>query len=257
MNDETIERLNRLNLDFYSGRADDFSRTRETPWPGWERLVDTVLEGHSGKRPGKQLAILDVGCGNARFAGFLHQRIGGFDYQGVDSSRELLGIATAILAALPGVASELLEIDLARQPIGDLLGDFRFDLIAAFGLIHHIPGLEQRRALLADLAQLLHPGGHLAIAFWQFADSERFQRRMVAWSDFNDTSAEPVDLEQLEPGDHLLTWGQRSTAVRYCHHSDDAEVEDLTSSLGLEPAESFRSAEAIDRLNRYELMRRP
>lgn len=257
MNDQTIERLNRLNSEFYSHSADDFSSTRETAWPGWERVVEGVREAGLDAR----LSVLDVGCGNARFAGFLHQRLGSFDYQGLDSSRELLGIADSILAALPGVSSELLEIDLTRKRIPDLLGDLRFDLVAAFGLTHHLPGLDRRRALLADLGRLLRPGGLLAVAFWQFADSERFQRRMVAVEEFNATAAndpiDPIDPSQLERGDYLLTWGQRSSVVRYCHHSDDSEVEELVSSLGLEPMASFRSDAAVDRFNLYRLLRRP
>jgi SAM-dependent methyltransferase len=205
----------------------------------------------------RPLSVLDAGCGNGRFGRFLEARLDpGFDYTGIDSSARLLEHARSRLSATRG-RRELHEIDLLHETLSSRLPESRFDLVAAFGLTHHLPGLDRRRTLLHDLAQLVAPKGLLAIAFWQFADEQRFRRRMVDWQSFNARDAEPVELDQLEPGDHLLNWGTRSNVVRYCHHSDDREIELLISDIGLESTTSFRSAAEIDRLNAYRLLRRP
>ena len=204
MNRATVDRLNRLNQSFYESHGDHFSDTREGPWPGW----DTILEHLPS--PDRPLSILDAGCGNGRFGRYLETRLKGrFDYTGIDASNRLLEHARSRLSDESG-ARELLVVDLLNEPPSDRFPDRQFDLVAAFGLTHHLPGLLNRRALLLDLAHLVAPGGILAVAFWQFGEQERFQRRMVSWEEHNSTAAEPIDLDQLEPGDHLLTWGQRS-----------------------------------------------
>jgi SAM-dependent methyltransferase len=247
LNQATVERLNRLNRDFYESHGDDFSGTREGHWPGWQTVLDYLR--------GDPRWILDAGCGNGRFGRFLESRLAEpFDYVGIDASERLLEHARSRLTPGRG-RRELVLVDLLDSAPSTVLPPDRFDLIAVFGLTHHLPGLHRRRALLADLAALLAPGGDLVVAFWQFAEEERFRRRMVDWEVFNSTASEPVDLGQLEPGDHLLTWGQRSAAVRYCHHSDDLEIEQLVRELGLDEVARFRSPAPIDRLNLYVQLR--
>ena len=66
MDTETINRLNAINHAFYATVADDFDQTRGTAWPGWKRLLPYLTT---------PLSVLDVGCGNARFALFLHDNL--------------------------------------------------------------------------------------------------------------------------------------------------------------------------------------
>ena len=251
MNRTTVERLNRLNLEFYSLRSAEFSRTRGAPWGGWGRVVEAALAGRSGER----LSVVDVGCGNGRFATYLHERAPAFDYVGVDSSAELLEIASRSLELLPGVDHELLDLDLTHELPSARLCDRAFDLIVAFGLLHHIPGSTTRRDLLSDLRRLLSPTGVIALGFWQFADHERFRRRLIHWADYNRRTDHPVDLDQLEPGDHLLAWGDDPPALRYCHHADPAEVASLQEAAGLSPSETYTADGAPGTLNLYTLFR--
>ncbi len=250
MNRATVERLNRLNRDFYSERAGEFDRARDRPWQGWERVAEAI--GRAA--PGRRLSVLDAGCGNGRFASFLHERVGGFDYVGLDSSPRLLDLARARIAPLDGVGGRLIEADLSTERPGAVLAGRRFDLVAAFGLLHHVPSLALRAELLSRLAGLVAPGGLLAIAFWQFARYERFRRRFVDWEAFNRTAAEPVDLGELEDGDHLLAWGDDPKAVRYCHWSSPEEVRALIASAGVESFELY-SGRGGDRFNLYALIR--
>lgn len=62
MDTKTINHLNAINRAFYATVANDFDQTRGTAWPGWKRLQPYLT---------LPLSVLDVGCGNARFALFL------------------------------------------------------------------------------------------------------------------------------------------------------------------------------------------
>src|SRR5215216_4249990 len=66
MDTDTINRLNAINRTFYATVADDFDQTRGTAWPGWQRLLPYLST---------PLSVLDVACGNARFALFLHDNL--------------------------------------------------------------------------------------------------------------------------------------------------------------------------------------
>ena len=72
MQQETIKMLNQLNRDFYYRVADDFSESRQYYWPGWQKIP---LFFKKNQQNAKKIQVLDVGCGNARFAKFLKKNI--------------------------------------------------------------------------------------------------------------------------------------------------------------------------------------
>lgn len=216
---------------------------------------------------GEPLTILDVGCGNGRFADYLSSRFDGrIRYFGVDDSREMLGLARQRLSALPSVELRLRQWDLVGGDLGELTGDWNFHLIVAFGVLHHIPGLDRRRQLLQYLTERLEPGGHLSLSFWQFGEQERFQVRFVDWSEYNLASSEVIDLDQLEGGDHLLAWGGEEDPARecegrlrprrYCHHTTEHEAQMLVDGLGLSTRDSFRSDGGSRDLNLYYVLQK-
>jgi hypothetical protein len=97
-------------------------------------------------------------------------------------------------------------------------------------------------------------GGVLAVARWRFAERERFDAKRIAWEAWNQRAPTPIDPARLEPGDHLLRWGEDG-AVRYCHGVDAAEFEELTAGLGLSLAERYRSDGREEDLNEYAIFR--
>jgi SAM-dependent methyltransferase len=223
------------NREFYQAHAAHFSATREHPWPGWQRIADGL--SHPGS-----LDVLDVGCGNGRLGAYLQsaRTPAPLRYTGVDGCAPLLADARK---RLPDAV--LREADLVQDPLDQALPRGPFDLVCAFGVLHHVPGFNRRRALVEALAERVEPNGWLALAFWRFAERPRFTHRTRDWS-----LLPAIDPGALEPGDHLLGWGQAG-AVRYCHASDDREIDALVERLGLPLRDDFEADGREGDLNRY------
>ena len=244
MDPTTQAALRRINRDFYSRHAADFDRTRHPGgWPGWQRVVEAAA-----RLTHRPLRVLDLGCGNGRFALFLTRKpelLGHtpFTYQGIDLSNELIDHARAATAGL----------DHVRFRIGDIeecsLNELTYDLVTLFGVLHHLPGFDTRRRTLRRAASAAAPGGLLALTCWQFAADPGFERRRLDW-----TSEADVDPAEVEPGDHLLRWGPaESQARRYCHHTDEPELDRLASGLQLAEVARYRSDGPGGRQNLYWL----
>lgn len=245
MDRKTILALCALNRRFYATRAGEFDHKRSGAWPGWERVVAAL--------PQRPVRVLDVGCGNGRLARYLLGRASvPVSLLGIDSCAALLERARAGTPA--GADVRYVEGDVLAQADLTLPAAVRdaapFDLVALFGFLHHVPGADTRRRLLARLADALAPGGLLAVSLWRFG-GERFARKQVDW---RDAAVPGVDLAALEPGDHLLAWGEGGDAVRYCHLIDEAEEARLVAGLPLLPVAAF---DGEDGLNRYVLLTRP
>ncbi|HYO87439.1 MAG TPA: class I SAM-dependent methyltransferase [Candidatus Limnocylindrales bacterium] len=238
MDEATAQRLNDLNQRFYQTVSVSFDQSRQSAWPGWSRL----LEHLPARRP---LRVLDAGCGNGRLALFLARAGMMLDYAGVDSSAALLGAAERALTALPNVTAAVIEADFIMDH--EALPDEPYDLVALFGVLHHVPGIARRQALIAALAARTAPGGLLAFTAWRFLDTPRFQQRLLA---------PPADLA-LEADDYLLDWraGEAPT-LRYCHYCDDAELETLAKASGLTRIGGYRADGQTGGLNAYCLLRR-
>lgn len=252
MDEKTIRALNAINRSFYREAAAAFSATRRDPWPGWERLPP-LIEAHLSER---DLQVLDVGCGNGRFAAFLAaalpERCASLRYCGIDASGPLLEAVRA--RDLPFAEVETRPADVVETPIEDLLGARRFSLIAVFGVLHHVASERRRRRLLQSLAARLEAGGLLALAFWRFEASERFRRKQRPWEEFNTAAREPIDVAELEAGDRLLPWGENGRAVRYCHFADEEETGRLVQATSLCVAATYTADGREGNLNRYFIL---
>ena len=255
----TRRQLLRLSTDFYRAHATDFDASRgHHPWPGWERLLEWLPE------PGATtLAVLDVGCGNARLATFLSNAGHRLRYVGVDANRALLGAARERLAPELIDRVELIESDfLATASPGESLPEGPFDLVALFGVLHHVPGRDWRIQLVRELMERAAPGGLVAVAAWQFAGRDRFERRRVEWNEIGPIEGEAIDPTQLEEGDLLLRFGSDpERPPRYCHQVADRELDDLETELvafglDVDPVGDYRADGSEGDLNRYRVLRR-
>ena len=201
-----------------------------------------MLELAEAQTGGQPLDVLDVGCGNGRFAAFLADRCARYRYLGIDASAELLAHARARGSADAPVRYR--QADFLEKPIEP---GQRFSLVVLFGVLHHVPGRRQRLALVQSMARCLRTPGLLVLTAWKF---DAFRKRSRPWREFNRTAKEPIDLDQLEPGDHLLPWGN-GDGIRFCHFADDAEIEAISREACLDPIAAFSADGPSSDLNRY------
>lgn len=239
MDEKTRLDLLALNRLFYEAGAERFSATRQRPWPGWRELLPDL------RAAGPGAGVLDVGCGNGRFAAFLAaEGLLAEAYLGIDGSAGLLADARAL--DLPGC--EYRQVELGLLPgLASLPGE-PFGLIAVFGVLHHLPGRAARLAWLAGLTGRLAPGGLLILSFWLLDRyPARFQKLL---------RPAPELAGRLEAGDALLSFAGREELRRYCHFPDDAEIAAAGALPGCELVRTFRADGPSGADNLYAVLRR-
>jgi SAM-dependent methyltransferase len=139
----------------------------------WSRLVggargrSTVVRDHVRPRPGAR--ILDLGCG----PGELVEHLGDVRYVGIDVSDRYIARARYAFG------------DRAEFRVGDatsLDGDLRdFDLVLAFGVIHHLDD-EGARRLLGGAKAALGPSGRFVSVDPSVTSDDRVAARvLVSW----------------------------------------------------------------------------
>ena len=115
-----------------------------------------------------------------------------------------------------------------------------------------------RRQLLRWAAESLRTGGLLLVSHWQFEGVQGLDDRRIEWEKAPECGIN--ETADLEPGDHLLAWGQlkrlAASRYRYCHHTTDREADDLTKGLPLQLASQFRSDGRTGGLNLYRVYKR-
>ena len=171
-------------------------------------------------------------------------------YTGLDFSQPLLNVArqgwedapaTFVRADLSSAGWEKTVISKLASPAG------RFDVVVCFAVLHHIPGLDLRLAILQKVRNLLTPGGRFIHSEWQFMNSEKLKSRIQPWEVVGLTDGE------VDPGDHLLDWRSGGHGLRYVHQFDEAELESLAGASGFRVGESFYSDGDNDRLGLYQI----
>ena len=133
-------------------------------------------------------------------------------------------------------------------------------LTVCFGFMHHVPDGTLRRAVLDALVDATAPDGIVAVSFWRFMDDPRLARKARAadGAAAADPPFEGFSPAALEPGDHFLGWQDDPRPLRYCHHFDEAEIDELASSVASQARETARfSADgASGTLNRYLVLQK-
>ena len=232
MEEKIIQKLLLLNQKFYDGLAAPFAESRSRPQPGFFRILDHL--------PAPCDYFLDVACGEGRLGRFLLARRKIRWYTGVDFSAELLAKAQAI------TMGDFYQRDISRP--GSLYGLGSYDCMACLAAMQHLPGQATRINLLREMKLCLRPEGRLIISNWQFLESARQRRKIVAWAQVD------IDEEEVGAKDYLLTWQRGGYGLRYVSLIDEEETAVLAAAAGLEIIEQFRSDGKEGNLSLYTVL---
>ena len=252
MRESVRQRLLELNRDFYAQVAEPFDATRQQATPGLAAILpyfggDTKdLPGFPKPGRSNRLSVVDVGCGNGRFARLLDEAGIACDYTGVDGSRDLLALAADATRELANVRCHFVLGDLSDPGWSERSGDGDFDRLLCTATLQHLPGYDLRLAVVREFAHLCR--GTIVLSFWQFLTSERFRARLIDWS------AVGLDAADVEAGDALLPWKQGVSATRYVHQVDETELHRLATDAGLTLAHTFRADGKEGNLNLYAIL---
>lgn len=261
------QRLIELNNRFYRLNAPSFSRTRQAPWPGWERALEVAGEllGHGQGDPDRPFRVFDLACGNLRFEAFLAEEADRpLELYGVDSCDELAFDESGHADSVTGFMYrklDVLEALMGKSRGGAaLLADVpAADLSVCFGFMHHVPGVELREDVLRMLLARTRAGGIAAVSFWAFAEDPRLARKAVGATAraAKEPPFEGFSTRSFEPGDYLLDW-QGAAPYRYCHSFGEDEISRLAEAVSGDADEvgRFSADGRTGNLNRYLILRR-
>ena len=256
----TAARLIELNRDFYDRFGSAFSATRHRIQPGVRRVLD-LLKGDE--------SILDLGCGNGELARELTKRGHLGSYLGVDFSLPSLRDAEVLPKDF---AARFVEADLTSPSLIDVIarsreaatkqshvhegiassgyrppGNDMFDIVFCFAVLHHIPSYALRLRLLRIVHELLKDDGLFIHSNWQFLNSEKLKARIQPWE------AVAIPSSAVDPGDFLLDWRGGGKGLRYVHHFDEKELDELAKASGFHVSRKFCSDGEGGRLGLYQI----
>ncbi len=257
--------LSSITTRFYKSNSSSFSSTRSRPWAGWYELAKFLRTQNFGED------ILDIASGNLRFENFLQSEFSDkqFKFVCVDNCSDLTrGYNTDSINVVSNHL-EFIDVDIIEcllnseliVPLDDKIQNNKFDLVVSFGFMHHIPGSALRMSFITKLFELAKSGGFIAISFWRFADDPRFykkakrehQNAMDYLFDSSEFSSTISNIE-LETGDFLLGWNNKSATFRYCHSFSEEEIEnivDMSKSYNISLAHRFRADGRTEDANEY------
>lgn len=190
MNLKAVKDILKLNKDFYQSISKEFLLTRQRPWEGWNRAVESTIEALGiGK---EKIKVLDLGCGNGRFYDFISKKIENIEYTGVDINNDFIREGLEKYKEAKFIKEDIFE------NLDSIKG--KYNIITVFGVTHHIPDDSFRSQWLSKLPNLLNKKGVLILTFWNFKD---------------------------KPGDYFLWWKERKDAKRYCHQYSEKEIDTI------------------------------
>ncbi|MDP4023371.1 class I SAM-dependent methyltransferase [Methylobacterium sp. NEAU 140] len=149
-------------------------------------------------------------------------------YTAVDPSRPMLDGARASVA----VAGLDARVDFRAGRVEDLPAGARFDAATLIGVLHHLPGDDAKRAILAALAARLEPGAPLVLAGNRSTYASR-PLFLSAW-------AERWRLHGADDAEVAVKLGRILDAAE--PPASDAAVLDLLHGAGFVAAEMFFSS---------------
>ena len=233
MKPKTAAQLIEINRQFYQTFGGAFSRTRGRIQPGVRKIVEQI---------GRELPLLDVGCGNGEFIRQLAENGHRAPILGVDFSLPLLEDAVRIPDGFPATFHAL---DITSSDWS--VADGRYDVITCFATLHHIPSDEIRLRILKNIYDRLADDGEFIFSSWQFLRSPKLAKRIQPWDVVG------LDAQDMDENDYLLDWRSEGTGYRYAHQYSEAKLANLAAKSGFRLVEQFYSDGVTGDLGLYQI----
>lgn len=147
---QTKDVLNKVKTD-YGLIAEEFSKTRENPWPEFEEFLKNL----KFKKNTKKIKLLDIGCGNGRLYNFLKAEP--IDYIGIDNNRAFLKIAKQKYPDAKFRYADAVKLPFSAKS---------FDSVWCIAVLHHLPTKTLRLKACKEIARVLKTNGKLMITVW-------------------------------------------------------------------------------------------
>jgi hypothetical protein len=120
-------------------------------------------------------------------------------------------------------------------------------MITSFATLHHIPSREIRLNILEAVHELLKPNGLFIHSNWQFLNSEKLKSRVQDWSKAG------LSPDDVDPNDYLLDWRSGGEGLRYVHHFDEKELQELAQVTSFQIKDVFYSDGETGNLGLYQI----
>lgn len=266
MDQFTAKKIIQLNHVFYQTIGKFFDSSRNYSWPGWNKLANRI--SLLAVREREDLNILDLGCGNGRFAEFLYNELElkSFNYVGVEYSEYLIERAKVrieklmprlsmtkfgcgdIIGTTPSIKHKknidfkLINCELVIEDWEKQLDKKNYNLITLFAVMHHIPSIELRKKLLNKVKNLMGKDSVFIVTFWKFKDVERLKKRILDkdGSEFKSVLNKfRIDKTELDSEDYILDWERGEKGFRYCHYFSSKDSAQLLEEVGFKIVDNF------------------
>ena len=243
MQPELVDKLLRLNQEFYATYAQSFAATRHSVQPGVQRLLPQIMQAE---------VVLDLGCGNGNLAELLKSE--GFcgSYIGVDENAYFLEQAAVAAQDAACGTYTFGQGSLANFDWLDLVDEA--DAICSFATLHHLPGDALHQQLFSSVTAKLRPNGRFFLSCWQVLGNQRLEKHLVPWGPMG------IKIESLGEADLLIDWRAdpgKPAKLRYVHHFSPSELRALGESQGLVVQEEFFSDGKEGNLGLYQVWQKP
>ena len=147
--------VNNTVSNFYKKNAENFSKTRNNPWPATKEFLDNLNTNSK---------VLDIGCGNGRNL-FYRKDI---NIEGLELSEEL---------------SEIVRQRGGKVTCGNMINlpfeDNTFDNIICIAVYHHLDNDRDRMNALKEMYRVLKPGGKAFIQVWAMEQPQNSRRKFI------------------------------------------------------------------------------
>ncbi len=212
MDNKLAQQLVTKTRDDYNRISGHFSSTRQFVWPDIAEILDSL-------KIQKGMKILDMGCGNGRFAKFFIDK--GADYYGHDISEKLIKIAKTNNPKGYYSCGDLLKTPFKTH---------EFDLVISVATLHHIPSNKLRSQAIIEMRRVLKPGGTIIISVWYFWSQLKYLKFIL-----REEGRRIIGISKLDFGDFMMPWRdekQVTQVERYMHSWKRSELKRGLTSCG-------------------------